>query len=224
MVALALAEGADFESAAALANVAGGLEVEQAGFVPITRGEILDELDRMRGTRRGKVLERRTLAPLLERRRQRGQTIVFTNGCFDLLHMGHVRHLQQARALGACLVVALNSDDSVRRLKGPARPIIRQDERAEMLSCLECVDYVTIFDEDTPEELLALLKPDVLAKGGTTPVIVGREIVEGYGGRVVRLEEIKGLSTTQIIRRIVEAHNGPGPSDPTRRKSQRRRN
>ncbi|MEI7837625.1 MAG: PfkB family carbohydrate kinase, partial [Planctomycetota bacterium] len=131
MVALAIAEGADFESAAALANVAGGLEVEQVGFVPITRGEVLDELDHLQGTRRGKVLDRQTLSLLLERRRQRGQRTVFTNGCFDLLHLGHVKYLQQARAAGSCLVVAINSDASVRRLKGATRPIIEQNERAE---------------------------------------------------------------------------------------------
>ncbi len=212
MVALALAEGTDFETAAALANVAGGLQVEQAGFVPITRGQVLDELDRMAGTRRGKVLDRRTLSLLLERRRQKGQKTVFTNGCFDLLHLGHVKYLQQARAAGSCLVVAINSDASVRRLKGRTRPIIGQNERAEMLACLECVDYVTIFDEDTPEALLRLLRPDVLAKGGTTAVIVGRRIVEAYGGAVIGLDEVKGLSTTQIIQRIVDTHNGEPPA------------
>jgi D-beta-D-heptose 7-phosphate kinase/D-beta-D-heptose 1-phosphate adenosyltransferase len=119
--------------------------------------------------------------------------------------MGHVRYLQQARELGNCLIVATNSDASVARLKGPSRPIIGQSERAEMLSSLECVDFVTIFDEDTPEALLEALQPDVLVKGGTTPVVVGREIVEGYGGKVLTLEAVEGLSTTQIIDRIAGA-------------------
>jgi D-beta-D-heptose 7-phosphate kinase/D-beta-D-heptose 1-phosphate adenosyltransferase len=103
------------------------------------------------------------------------------------------------------MVVAINSDDSVRRLKGPSRPIIGQDERAQMLGSLECVDYVTVFDEDTPEPLLELFRPDVLVKGGTTPVVVGREIVEGYGGKVLTLPPVEGLSTTEIINKIMGA-------------------
>ena len=209
-IALAVAEGCEPAEAAALANVAGGLAVEQVGFVPITRREMLDELDRMKGLLGGKVTDRSALARMIGRRRQRGETVVFTNGCFDLLHAGHVRYLRQARQLGSCLVVGVNSDRSARKLKGPTRPIIGQDERAEMLSSLECVDYVTIFDEDTPEALLELLQPDILAKGGSTPVIVGRRMVESHGGKVVRLDEVKDLSTTRIIDRITQAHNNAG--------------
>jgi len=142
------------------------------------------------------------------RRRQLGETIVFTNGCFDLLHMGHIRCLQDARELGSCLIVGINSDDSVRRIKGPSRPNIPQDERAEILAALECVDYVTVFEEDTPNELLKLLRPDVLAKGGTTPAVVGREIVEGYGGKIVTTGLVEGVSTTEIINRIVAGGAG----------------
>jgi len=200
---VALGDGCELEQAAALANVAGGLEIERFGVVAITRQEILDELHRMVGLRGRKVIDRVRLAADLGRLRQRGGSVVFTNGCFDLLHMGHVRYLQQARELGACLVVAVNSDDSVRRLKGPGRPVIGQAERAEMLAALECVDFVTLFDEDTPCELLELLKPDILVKGGATPVIVGRQIVEAYGGKVRRLDLVEGLSTTALIERIV---------------------
>jgi D-beta-D-heptose 7-phosphate kinase/D-beta-D-heptose 1-phosphate adenosyltransferase len=157
----------------------------------------------MAGPRSGKVLGRDALQREIERRRVLGEKIVFTNGCFDLLHMGHVRYLQQARELGSCLVVAINTDAGVKRLKGDSRPVIGQNERAEMLASLECVDYVTLFDEETPHALLELLRPGVLAKGGTTPVVVGREVVEGYGGRVVTLDMVAGLSTTQIIERIV---------------------
>jgi len=153
-----------------------------------------------------RLLDRHSLAKELAGRRTGGETIVFTNGCFDLLHMGHVRYLQQARQMGSCLIVAINSDESVRRLKGPDRPVIGQDERAEMLGALECVDYVTIFDEDTPEALLGLLRPDILVKGGTTAVVVGREIVEGYGGKVLILPPVEGLSTTRIINRILETY------------------
>jgi D-beta-D-heptose 7-phosphate kinase/D-beta-D-heptose 1-phosphate adenosyltransferase len=208
MLAVALAKGCPPEQAAALANVTGGLEVERFGAVPVTREEVLQELRRVSGLRGGKVMARRQLAAELAKRRRRGERIVFTNGCFDLLHMGHLRHLRQARQHGACLVVAINSDESVRRLKGPSRPVIGQDERAEMLSALECVDYVTVFDEDTPENLLKLLRPNLLVKGGTTDVVVGREIVEGYGGQVLILDKVEGLSTTRIIDRIVAANDG----------------
>ncbi len=203
MLAVALAGGCEAEDAAALANVAGGLEVERFGVVPVSKDEVLDELRRTLGLRGGKVINRKRLAREITRRRRNGETIVFTNGCFDLLHAGHVRYLRQARELGLCLIVAINSDDSVRRLKGPGRPVIGADERAEMLGALECVDYVTIFDEDTPEPLLEMLKPDILAKGGTTPVVVGAEIVEAYGGKVLTLDMVEGASTTEIINRIV---------------------
>jgi len=162
----------------------------------------------MVGLRTSKVVDRKDLADELARRQKRGDKVVFTNGCFDLLHIGHVRYLQQARELGSCLVVAINSDDSVRKVKGPDRPIIPAGERAEMLGALECVDYVTVFDEDTPEPLLAVLKPEVLVKGGTTPMVVGRQIVEGYGGIVRTLDLVDGLSTTNIINRIVGGSGG----------------
>lgn len=205
MLSVAVGEQMSFADAVTLTNVAGGLEVERFGVVPIARYEVADEMRLMIGLRGGKTLGRERLAEEVARRRERGETVVFTNGCFDLLHMGHVRYLRQARELGNCLIVAINSDDSVRRLKGPSRPIISQDERAEMLGSLECVDYVTVFDEDTPRPLLNLLRPDVLAKGGTTGEIVGREIVAEYGGKVLTLDKVEGLSTTQIIDRIVES-------------------
>ncbi len=213
MFAMALGGGCPLEEACELANVAGGLEVERFGVVPIAREEVIDEIEREIGLRRSKVLDRNHLSAEVDRRRRRGETVVFTNGCFDLLHMGHVRYLQQARELGNCLIVATNSDASVSRLKGPCRPIIGQQERAEMLSCLECVDFVTVFDEETPEALLELLRPDVLVKGGTTPIVVGREIVEGYGGHVLTLEAVEGLSTTQIIDRITQSASEGGDED-----------
>lgn len=208
MLALALAEGVDLDVAVALANLAGGLEVERFGVVPITREEIRDEIEHELGQRRSKILDRTQLTADLHRRRSGGETIVFTNGCFDMLHMGHVSYLQQARELGTCLVVAINSDASIRRLKGPSRPIIPAEERARMLAALECIDYVTIFDEDTPEALLELLRPDLLVKGGSTDVIVGADIVEGYGGAVRLLDLVEGRSTTDIINDILDRHNG----------------
>ncbi|MHC4715826.1 MAG: D-glycero-beta-D-manno-heptose 1-phosphate adenylyltransferase [Planctomycetota bacterium] len=212
-LAVSVAAGLELADAAALANVAGGIEVERFGAVPISREEIVAELRRMVGLRSGKVMGRKRLFDEMARRRRAGQTVVFTNGCFDLLHLGHVRYFQHARQLGACLVVAVNSDDSVRRLKGPTRPVIGQDERAEMLAALECVDYVTIFDEDTPEALLELLRPDVLCKGGSTSEIVGKAFVENYGGEVVKLDLVEGLSTTDIINRILGIHDAEGSKE-----------
>lgn len=133
-----------------------------------------------------------------------GQTIVFTNGCFDLLHAGHVQLLQQARQLGDLLIVAINTDRSIRHLKGMGRPIVGEDDRAFVLSALACVDYVILFDTDTPIPLLHLLKPDVLVKGGQYrhDQVVGWEIVEAYGGRVETIQMRDGLSTTEMVRRI----------------------
>lgn len=206
MLCVALGGGCEYAAAVELANLAGGLEVERFGVVPVTREEIRDELRRRIGLRRSKVMDRRRLAQELQRVRRDGGRVVFTNGCFDLLHMGHVNYLQQARECGTCLVVAVNSDASVRRLKGPRRPVIGQEERARMLAALECVDYVTLFDEDTPEALLDLLRPEVLVKGGSTDVIVGQDFVRGYGGEVKRLDLVAGMSTTDIIQRILETH------------------
>ncbi|MFN8000401.1 MAG: D-glycero-beta-D-manno-heptose 1-phosphate adenylyltransferase [Acidobacteriota bacterium] len=141
--------------------------------------------------------------------RQQGRRVVFTNGCFDLLHPGHVRYLQQARALGDALIVALNSDRSVRELKGENRPILRQDERAEVMAALACVDYVTIFDEPTPRTVIAALLPDVLVKGGDWGVeaIVGREEVEAAGGQVLSLPFVDGCSTSDVIQRIASRYS-----------------
>ena len=152
----------------------------------------------------GQVMGREALLEERGKLRRDGKQVVFTNGCFDLLHPGHVRYLREARSLGDLLVVALNSDASVRLLKGAGRPILNQDERAEVIAALEVVDYVTIFDEETPRELIARLLPDVLVKGGDWPVesIVGREEVEAAGGRVLSLPYLQGSSTSSIVERI----------------------
>lgn len=137
-----------------------------------------------------------------------GKVVVFTNGCFDLLHRGHTRYLHQAKALGDVLVVAINSDESVRRLKGPGRPILPAEERAEILSALAVVDYVTVFEELDPGRVIAALEPDVLVKGGDwgPDQIVGRGIVQAKGGRVISLPFVPGSSTSGIIQRILERH------------------
>ena len=150
------------------------------------------------------------LVPIVRAAQAQGRRVVFTNGCFDLLHRGHVRYLGQARALGDLLVVGLNGDASVEALKGPGRPIMPAQERAEVLAALDAVDYVTVFEESTPERLIAALGPDVLAKGGDWPPdqIVGRDVVERRGGEVRALPYVDGASTSGIIQRIL-ARFGP---------------
>jgi len=145
------------------------------------------------------------------REKRNGRRIVFTNGCFDLLHPGHIRGFELARALGDVLIVGLNSDASVRQLKGPRRPVIPERERAEILAALESVDAVIIFDELTPREVISQLLPDVLVKGGDWPgdQVVGRQEVEAAGGRVVSLPLVPGYSTTAILRKIREGARAP---------------
>jgi D-beta-D-heptose 7-phosphate kinase/D-beta-D-heptose 1-phosphate adenosyltransferase len=150
------------------------------------------------------MLTRTAAVDVVEHLRSTGRSVVFTNGVFDLLHVGHLRYLQAARALGDALIVGLNSDRSVRQVKGPARPITAEAERAEILEALTCVDGVVIFDEATPHDLIAALQPDILVKGAdwAADAIVGRDIVEARGGRVVRVPIEPGHSTTALIERI----------------------
>lgn len=205
MIGVGAASGVEPADLARLANVAGGLEVEQIGVATVSRDQILADLSSGVRTVRQKTCGLDELARHVAARRKLGQKVVLTNGCFDLLHYGHVNYLQQAAREGDCLIVALNSDNSVRRLnKGPDRPICPQEHRANMLAALEAVDYVTIFDEDTPHAVIERLKPDLLVKGGTysPDEIVGRELVELYGGTVKALGVVPGLSTTQIVERL----------------------
>jgi D-glycero-beta-D-manno-heptose 1-phosphate adenylyltransferase len=153
------------------------------------------------------VLSSEEAVAFAERLRGEGQTVVFTNGVYDLLHPGHVRYLQAARAEGDALIVGVNSDRSVRALKGPHRPVHPQDERAELIAALACVDAAVVFDQDTPHEIITALQPDVLVKGADWPAdqIVGREVVEARGGRVVRVHVVPGHSSTQLIERMRQA-------------------
>lgn len=150
------------------------------------------------------LTERAQAAAFAERLRSEGKTIVFTNGVFDLLHVGHLRYLQQARALGDALIVAVNADRSVRTIKGAGRPITPEAERAEVVGALACVDAVVIFGEETPHELIAAVQPDVLVKGAdwAPDAIVGRDIVEARGGAVVRIPLEPGRSTTALLESI----------------------
>ena len=153
-----------------------------------------------------KVLSR---SELLERYgRPRANTLVFTNGCFDLLHVGHIQYLQQAKNLGDLLVIGLNDDASVRKLKGEGRPLIEEKQRAQLMSALECVDFIVFFSEDTPKKLLETLRPDILVKGGdyTPDEVVGRDLVESYGGRLEVLPFVDGVSTTSIVNTIIERY------------------
>ncbi|MDW8104729.1 MAG: D-glycero-beta-D-manno-heptose 1-phosphate adenylyltransferase [Armatimonadota bacterium] len=154
-----------------------------------------------------KLKERRELAEIVRRRRGEGERCVFTNGCFDILHIGHVRYLQEARELGDYLVVAINSDESVRQLKGFPRPFVAQEERAEMLGALESVDYVTIYDELTAEEVIRLLRPEIYVKGGDykPDAIVEAPAVRSYGGQVVTVTFVQGRSTTRLVERVMQA-------------------
>jgi len=155
-----------------------------------------------------KILDWKNLKDNVDELRRQGKKIAFTNGCFDILHVGHTRYLRQAREKGDVLILALNSDTSVRRIKGEKRPLIPQNERAELLSCLEFVDYVTLFDESTPLNLILYLKPDVLIKGGDWPEdqVVGRREVLSWGGTVSIIPEIPGASTTNIVDKILAVY------------------
>ena len=245
MLGLGLAAGLPLSVATQLANVAAGLEVQQPGVTPISRAEVLRELERLSVAARMSstsmasggcqptgshlsasstlrltpdarhLLREEAVAKLVTldeaeclaaEYRRAGRTVVFTNGCFDLLHLGHVRCLEEARQFGDVLFVAINSDASVRQLKGTERPIIGEHDRARLLAALECVDHVLVFNDDTPHRLLHAIRPDVLVKGGTTPDIVGRDVVEAYGGSVLRTSEIGGLSTTTLLSRLRTPH------------------
>jgi D-beta-D-heptose 7-phosphate kinase/D-beta-D-heptose 1-phosphate adenosyltransferase len=201
VLGLCLAAGANYEAAIALGNVAGGLEVERLGVATLTREELLHDLLASAPAPPSKVLRLNDLTVELERRRSRGDRIVFTNGCFDIIHAGHVRYLQQARALGQPLVVGLNSDASVRRLKGPGRPLNTAEARAEVLAALSCVDYATVFDEDTPLRLIEAVHPHVLVKGGDyrPEQVVGREFVESQGGQLILIPLVPGQSTSRLV-------------------------
>lgn len=152
----------------------------------------------------GKVVSREELVGARRRLKAERRSVVFTNGCFDIIHRGHVDYLSKARAMGDVLVVGLNTDASVRRLKGPSRPVVDQDDRAVVMAALAVVDYVCLFSEDTPLELITAIVPDVLVKGADWPIdkVVGREVVESAGGRVQAIEFVPDRSTTSIIDRI----------------------
>ncbi len=205
VLAAALAAGDDLPNAVALANVAAGIVVGKLGTASVSGPELQRTVSGISGSERG-VLAPEQLQVAMAAARAKGERVVFTNGCFDILHAGHVAYLEQARACGDRLVVAVNDDASVVRLKGPGRPINPVERRMAVLAGLGAVDWVVPFSEDTPEALLKQLKPDVLVKGGdyTREQVVGWQIVEGYGGRVQVLGLVEDCSTTAIVQKVME--------------------
>jgi D-beta-D-heptose 7-phosphate kinase/D-beta-D-heptose 1-phosphate adenosyltransferase len=204
VLAAVLAGGHGYVDAARLANVAAGIEVGRIGVQPITRDEITAAIRHEHALAADKVKTIGELVGILEEHRRRRERIVFTNGCFDVLHVGHARYLEFARGLGDVLVVGVNSDDGVRRLKGPTRPVSSESERTQLLAALADVSYVVVFDEDTPAKLIGKVRPDVLVKGEDwkDKGVVGSDFVRSYGGQTVLAPVVKGRSTTDIIRRI----------------------
>ena len=205
VLALALAAGADYPAAIRLANVAAGLEVEKIGVATVTRDEIVNDLLHSgSGAAEAKIRALPALLAEVGQRRRARQRVAFTNGCFDVLHAGHVQYLHEARAQADLLVVGLNSDAGVRALKGPGRPINPVDARAAVLAALQVVDYVTVFDEPTPLALIQAIRPDVLVKGADyrKSEVVGAAFVESYGGRVHLASLRQGFSTTSLIQKV----------------------
>lgn len=206
VLAFGIASGVRPYDSAALANVAAGLAVERVGAVPITREEIQARLVHEGRSSSAKRIDATELEALGERLRAAKRRIVFTNGCFDILHAGHVRYLSEAKRLGDVLVVGVNSDDSVERLKGPERPLNGLEDRLEVLCGLAVVDHVVSFADDVPVPLVEALRPDVLVKGADyrDKVVEGRDIVEAYGGKVVLVDLLEGRSTTGLVEKIRE--------------------
>jgi D-beta-D-heptose 7-phosphate kinase/D-beta-D-heptose 1-phosphate adenosyltransferase len=205
-LAACLAGGLEVETAVELANLAAGIVVGKVGTVPVASHELVAALTASTNlTAKNKVLGRDRIALRVSEWRAAGETIVFTNGCFDLLHIGHISLLEDCRRFGSKLILGLNSDASVCRLKGPTRPIVGERERARVMAALAAVDAVVLFDEDTPLELIRELKPNVLVKGGdyTVETVVGHEEVIASGGRVEIIPIVEGFSTTKIVQKMI---------------------
>jgi D-beta-D-heptose 7-phosphate kinase/D-beta-D-heptose 1-phosphate adenosyltransferase len=211
-LAAGLAGGLTIDSAVELANVAAGIVVGKLGTVPVAAHEIVGELTVSTGVTSAEkvLLERDRAVARVREWKASGETIVFTNGCFDLLHIGHITLLEDCRRFGSKLVVAMNTDRSVSCLKGPLRPIVGENERTRVMAALGAVDLVTLFDEETPLELIEAMKPDVLVKGGDYAVetVVGHEVVLAGGGRVEIVPTVEGFSTSNIVKKMVQSAAG----------------
>lgn len=212
-----IASGYSFADAARVANIAAGIAVSRVGTVAVTKEEVMHQLDESSsGTK--KILSLPELLRILPTIR-RNKKIVFTNGCFDILHVGHITLFRKARELGDLLIVGVNTDASIRRIKGEKRPIVSERERAHILSALEPVDYVVLFDQDTPLELIKSIKPDILVKGSdyTVNKVVGHDVVASYGGQVALVDLVVGFSTTNIVESILKNY-GAGSGKTKKRK------
>jgi len=201
-LALALAGGLDAQVAVQLANVTAGIAVSKVGTVPVNRDELLMSLmPQIELQAQEKVLPLQALRARVTAWRSEGESVVFTNGCFDLLHIGHITLLEDARREGNRLIVAINSDASVQKLKGPTRPIVGENERGRVLAALAAVDAVVVFDEPTPLNLIEALRPDVIVKGGdyNEDTVVGAKEVQSWGGRVKIVPIVEGFSTSKLI-------------------------
>ena len=208
-LAASLAGGLKIETAVELANLAAGVVVGKVGTVPIARHELIALLTPSTGLNAGeKILDLERIQKRVAEWRASGETIVFTNGCFDLIHLGHIKYFQFARRQGDLLVVGVNTDEGIRRLKGDKRPIITETDRLGVLEELESINYLVRFDEDTPLTLIEKIRPDVLVKGADYPKekVVGWDLVESYGGRVALAPLVDGKSTSAVIQRILETH------------------
>jgi len=204
------ANGMNNEDCLKISNIAAGIKVGKVGTSTVTFEEIAEYIrsqNKQEQNQKNEVILTMDNLSALDNLRK-GKVVVFTNGCFDLLHVGHIRYLKKAKELGDILVIGLNTDQSVRRLKGVNRPVVGEDERAELLSALVFVDFVVKFDQDTPYELIKRIKPDILVKGGdySPEQVVGRDVVEGYGGRLEIIELVDGAATTNIIQKILDAY------------------
>jgi D-beta-D-heptose 7-phosphate kinase/D-beta-D-heptose 1-phosphate adenosyltransferase len=209
-LAMALASDFSIENAVRVGNVAAGIACGKPGTATVSLAEFLDAArEKIPEDQQNRLLSLSELGAVVAREREAGKKIVFTNGCFDILHAGHVKVLQQSRSFGDILVVGLNSDASVQRLKGPTRPIQTEADRAQILEALACVDFVILFDDDTPLKVIQAIVPDVLIKGGDYSVndIVGAKEVLAAGGRVEIVPLVEGRSTTSIVHKSGTAKN-----------------
>lgn len=210
-IALAIAAGADLKYAAVLANHAAGIVVGKAG----TATTNVKEIQHLFEKEETKLKTIEELKEIISDLKKKGKKIVWTNGCFDILHVGHIKYIQKAKEIGDVLILGLNTDNSVRNLKGANRPILKEDERVEMLSAIECIDYIVFFSEDTPINQITELKPDIIVKGGDydghvsdddKKGVVGRNLMKKTGGKVVIIPLEEGFSTTNIINKILKTH------------------
>ena len=203
-LAIALAANYDYKTAVELSNITGGIEVEKFGVATVTIDEIINELISQKRNKTGKLQPVESLTQELNWHRKQKEVVVFTNGCFDVLHRGHVEYLKFCKQQGDILVLGLNSDSSIRTIKGPDRPVNNQNDRAAVLAALESIDYITIFGELDPLELIKKVRPDILVKGQDWEHkgVVGREFVESNGGKVVLAPLIEGKSSTTIIQKL----------------------